>query len=194
MKKNTIFIIVVGIILEVMLCNTTNGMIEENVSISYTTMTGENINKNFDITNLKNMSKGEYGAIRGLMQKLLGVIENYMPEEYLLTEIEKIEKSFLGSEDISMLAEGYKFLMSNLNDSELMKKLDNNLLIIYTNAKNICLCRTLAEMYKEKAASSSLVFDYIKAAFWFRMMYVSGAHSSSLEEYEVLTLKSGLKK
>lgn len=193
MRKNIIFIMV-GVAMVTMLCNTTNGMMEENISISYTTTTGENVNKSFSSVSLKNMSKGEYGSIRGLVQKVLGFVESYMPEEYLLTEIEKIEKTFLGSEDTSMLADGYKFLMSHLNDPEFIKKLDGNLLMIYTNAKNVYLCRTLAEMYKEKANLSSLAFDYVKAAFWFRMMYVSGAHSSSLEEYEVLTLRSGLKK
>lgn len=104
------------------------------------------------------------------------------------------EQIFIGSTDTSKITSGYQALKANLNDPSFIKKLDKNLLALFVESKNTNVCRMLAENYKEQANSSSFPDDYIKAAFWFRMLYVSGAHSSYLDEYNSIVEKSGLKK
>jgi len=113
----------------------------------------------------------------------------------LRSSITSDESLFLvGTEvDLTFLHKGYSKLANISSEDVALTKFDDNLRAIYVNSSNTNLCRKLAETYKALALSSEQKEDFIKAAFWFRMLYATGEHSSYLQEYEDMCYKAGLK-
>lgn len=131
----------------------------------------------------------EYAAktldIIAKFQKTLRVIFN----RYTITPVE-IQFLKGTKKDLDFLEAGYSTLSYPLDEIAL-KKFDSNLMDIYANSFHPDLCQTLAETYKKLAESLEIRDDFIRAAFWFRMLYTSGEHSS-LSEYENMLSKVGL--
>ena len=113
----------------------------------------------------------------------------------LRASIASNESEFLiGTEkDSAFLQRGYSRLADISSDDEALAKFDDNLRAVYVHSSNANLCRELAETCKELALSSEQKEDFIKAAFWFRMLYAAGEHSSYLQEYENMCYKAGLR-
>ena len=146
---------------------------------------------------LKNMSPEDFKVISNIYQYFHQVMANYSDSpsssnkafEKLRSSIVHLEASFMeGTEkDTTFLYKGYSKIDESKGD--VTKQFDDNLKAIYLKSSNAGLCRNLAEKYKELAESSQIKADFWKAAFWFRMLYVVGEHSSYLDEYENMCLK-----
>lgn len=107
-------------------------------------------------------------------------------------EIKAEEVEFLkGSQKgLDFLQSGYDKLKSlDILGTEL-GEFDNKLQNLYELTQHSDICRDLAERYKELAISSQSKDHYFKAAFWFRLLYSIGAHSSYFEEYKTMILNA----
>lgn len=91
---------------------------------------------------------------------------------------------------LDFLQEGYNKLKSLDMLGNDLGEFDNKLQSLYALSSNSNICRNLAEGYKELAISSQSEDHYFKAAFWFRLLYSIGAHSSYFEEYKTMILKA----
>lgn len=89
--------------------------------------------------------------------------------------------------DSNYLTDCYsKFQTITDND---VSKFDSILCALYSKSEGNDRCRHLAEGYKNLANTTEEADDFIKAAFWFRILYVSGEHSSYLDDYQDMILK-----
>lgn len=113
----------------------------------------------------------------------------------LVQHIQQCEQKFLGTPDITRLTEGYDNLKKNLlndkhTDSTFIKQLDDSLEAIYLESSSNFKCNEIAESYKLLADSSELQSDYIKAAFWFRMLFIVKNNDALLSTYNALLTKA----
>ncbi|EKE00845.1 MAG: hypothetical protein ACD_21C00266G0008 [uncultured bacterium] len=153
------------------------------IILSYQQTNGETVNKpigNFNVDDLKRMLPAE---AQSFVEKILGVIPDYNNLNDLSQYLKGLEQAFIGSTDVSRLTNAYLALQTNLNTPGFVEELDKDLWKLLEEAKDIRVRGALAGYYKEKANSSSLVDDYVSAAFWFRMSYIAGDHSSYLDEF-----------
>ncbi len=188
------------------ICNISEGTC---AYISYHLHNGKLEKKNLsdvDVNIFQDMSVDSFKQISHLLQcyqrfMYQSILESYSPEKSEVTDqysafrhsVSADESQFLDGtgKDLDFLNNGYLKLYDKLETTKL-EKFDNNLKALYTKSSHNDLCRKLAETYKELALSSENKNDFIKAAFWFRMLYVVGEHSSYLQEYQNMCSKAGL--
>lgn len=184
-------------------------MMKGSPQISYHSTRGEFVERRLadvDEMTFQDMSPDSFDQISHLLQCYQQFVSNSIrkssplgkpkvvdPFSELRSSIISTETQFLTGtkKGLDFLLAGYSKLSSPLDETALIK-LDSNLIAIYANSSNAGLCRNLAETYKELAESSGIKDDFIRAAFWFRMLYASGEHSSYLSEYKNMLLKAGL--
>lgn len=112
--------------------------------------------------------------------------------EVLDQQIKQYEESFLGSGlSFNTINNGYTSLKKK-KGSDFFERFDDTLRALYDMAQDQHVCIDLAVLYKEKANISEEPGDYMKAAFWFRMLHATGGHSSNLVECEDMLSKAGL--
>ena len=179
-------------------------MVKGSPYISYRSTRGEFVERRLadvDERTFQDMSPSSFEQIARLLQSYQQFVSHpiSLPLEKpkttdlfskLRSSIASDETQFLnGTEkDWNFLLAGYSKLGSLLNDKAL-EKLDENLRAVFAASKDTSACRRLAESYKELALSSTQDDDFIRAAFWFRMLYTSGEHSSYLDEYDNMISK-----
>lgn len=186
------------------ICSSSGGMIDSSPHISYHSTSGKFVvTRLADVneTAFQNMSPGSVEQISHLLlvyQQFIShsvVTRNVVDDSFSASRssIISTETQFLSGtgKDLDFLSTGYLKLSDPLDETEL-GKFDNNLKAMYAKSSNSSLCRNLAESYKELAESLGSRDDFIRAAFWFRMLYASGEHGSYLTEYKSMRLKAGL--
>ena len=190
------------------ICKASEGMLENSPCISYHSVKGvlekkllvdvnENTFRNMSAESLKQVSHliRSYQIFVDQSGGSTKKTEDLDQFFVLRSSITSDEAEFLvgTKKDSTFLQNGYLKLANISSDDVALAKFDNNLRAIYLNSSNASLCRKLAETCKELALSSEQKEDFIKAAFWFRMLYAIGAHSSYLQEYKNMCHKAGLK-
>jgi len=102
------------------------------------------------------------------------------------------EKEFLdgSTKSLDFLQKGYDKFKSLGILGDKLEEFDNNLQNLYLLSSHQNICRQLAEKYKDLAESTQNKDHYFKAAFWFRLLYSVGAHSTYFGEYRTMILKA----
>lgn len=139
------------------------------------------------------MNKDELEYMSRLTQCYQEFVKHSNPISKLSSSIASAEAEFLSgiNKESEFLDAGYKKLHDIvLSNTDVPKKFDSCLITIYASSPDTSFFRKLAEGYKELALSSEMADNFIKAAFWFRLLYASGEHSSYLEEYEDMCSKA----
>ena len=129
--------------------------------------------------------------IRDISFKFISSPELKGPFAELEKAIEDKEIEFLdGSQkDLNFLHAGYDKLKS-LNLENELEEFDAKLRDFYALSSHQSICRDLAEKCKELALSSQDRNHYFRAAFWFRLLYSIGAHSSYFDEYKKMIVEA----
>jgi hypothetical protein len=199
----TVIIAILGI------CNASEGMFESSSPcISYQSARGTLVKERLVDVNestFQNMSADSFKQMSYLVQRYQQFVARStfsLKKADGLAQISSLRSSIISDEflflvgteiDSTFLQKGYSKLANICSDDVALTKFDDNLRAIYANSSNSNLCRKLAEACKELALSSEQKEDFIKAAFWFRMLYATGEHSSYLQEYENMCYKAGVK-
>lgn len=110
-----------------------------------------------------------------------------LEESIRCNEIEFLDGS---TKSLDFLQKGYDKFKSLGILGDKLEEFDNNLQSLYLLSSHQNICRQLAESYKDLAESTQNKDHYFKAAFWFRLLYSVGAHSTYLGEYRTMILKA----
>lgn len=107
----------------------------------------------------------------------------------LQSSLTSYESKFLEGtgKDLSFLSECY-IKLQTINKED-MPEFEENLQAMHSNSKTSDICKDLADGYKNLANTTEMPKDFIKAAFWFKMLYLIDANDSYLNDYKNMLIK-----